>query len=261
MSEEQTADLYRSDKYIGHNPSLHEEDSPWKITKILPLVDQFITLRAPKEINLLDVGGGAGLILKAVGDHLGTRHHKRVNKYAVDLSPGMLDVQRKNNPDITQTLNEDVRHMSLSDKHIDLAMMIDVLEHVPNPEEALEEARRVSHFLILKVPLENSLFLRIWNLIHGGEPRRRNARLIGHINHYNYRQLRSQIEKHAGQVVDHYYTNAFQYSAQWDRVPLRHRIQNAVGGTLFRLSPTMTSLLFFDYVMVLVKCAHQSEHV
>ena len=56
MSNEQAGDLYRSDRYIDHNPSLHEEDSPWKVTKILPLVDQFITLRSSKEINLLDVG-------------------------------------------------------------------------------------------------------------------------------------------------------------------------------------------------------------
>ena len=45
----------------------------------------------------------------------------------------MLDVQRKNNPDIKQTLNEDIRHTSLRDKHIALMLMIDVLEHVPKP--------------------------------------------------------------------------------------------------------------------------------
>jgi ubiquinone/menaquinone biosynthesis C-methylase UbiE len=197
------------------------------------------------------------LILKAVADHLRTRHQIGINKYALDLSPGMLDVQRKNNPDIKQTLNEDVPHTSLRDKHIDLMLMIDVLEHVPNPEEALEEARRVSHFLILKVSLEDNLLLRTWNWIHGGEPRRRNARLIGHINTYNYAKLRSQIEKHAGEIVDHYYTNQFQYLAQWDhtRLPLRHTIQNWAGATLFRFSPAMTSLIFFDYVMVLVRCA------
>ena len=126
-----------------------------------------------------------------------------------------------------------------------------------NPEEALEEASRVSHFLILKVPLEDNLLLRTWNWIHGGEPRRRNARLMGHINTYNYAKLRSQIEKHAGEIVDHYYTNQFQYLAQWDhtRLPLRHTIQNWAGATLFRFSPAMTSLIFFDYVMVLVRCA------
>ncbi len=256
-SSEQAGDLYRSDRYIDHNPSLHEEDSPWKVTKILPLVDQFIKLRSSKEINLLDVGGGAGLILKAVAGHLGTRHQICVNKYAVDLTPGMIEVQRRNNPDIKQSLNEDVHHMSLGDKHIDLTLMIDVLEHVPNPEGALEEAGRVSHFLILKVPLEDNLLLRTWNWIHGGEPRRRNARLIGHINNYSYRKLRCQVERHAGEIVEHSYTNVFQYSAQWDRarLPLRHRIQNFAGATLFRFSPAMTSLIFFDYAMVLVKCA------
>jgi hypothetical protein len=53
MSNEQAEDLYRGDRYIDHNPSLHEEDSPWKVTKILPLVDQFVTLRFSKKINLL----------------------------------------------------------------------------------------------------------------------------------------------------------------------------------------------------------------
>ena len=52
-----------------------------------------------------------GLILKAVADHLGMRHQISVNKYVVDLTPGMIDVQRKNNPDIKRSLNEDVHHM------------------------------------------------------------------------------------------------------------------------------------------------------
>ena len=68
--EEATADLYRSGRYIEHNPSLHEEESPWKVTKITPLIDQFIALRSCDAINLLDVGGGAGLILKGVADHI-----------------------------------------------------------------------------------------------------------------------------------------------------------------------------------------------
>jgi len=49
MSNEQAEDLYRSDRYIDHNRSLHEEDSPWKVAKILPLVDQFVALRSSKE--------------------------------------------------------------------------------------------------------------------------------------------------------------------------------------------------------------------
>src|SRR5689334_10723626 len=125
--EQDSRDLYQTDKYIEHNPSLHEEDSPWKVNKILPLIDKFIAFHPSKEINLLDIGGGAGLILKAVADHIRTTYGVTVHKYAVDLTPGMLAVQRKNNPDIKQVLNEDVRHMSLRDKQIDLALMIDLL--------------------------------------------------------------------------------------------------------------------------------------
>jgi SAM-dependent methyltransferase len=249
-------ELYRTDRYIEHNPTLHESDSPWKLRKIVPVVDQVVALHPSTVFNVLDVGGGAGQILSGVADHLRLKHGLVVNKYAVDLSPGMLSVQRKNNPDIKMMLNEDVRQMSLHDKTIDLTLMIDVLEHVPRPEAALEELKRVSHYLILKVPLENSLLLNVWNALNRGEPRRRNASTIGHINHYSYASLRSQIEGHAGEVAAHCYTNVCEYVSQWDqtRVPMRHKIQNRAATCAFRVSPALTALIFFDYVMVLVKC-------
>jgi hypothetical protein len=36
------SELYTQDRYIAHNPSLHEVDSPWKIDLLLPLVDGFM---------------------------------------------------------------------------------------------------------------------------------------------------------------------------------------------------------------------------
>ena len=50
--------FYISDEYIAKNPSLHEEDSPWKVSKIIPLIDVFLGYSNKNEINLLDVGGG-----------------------------------------------------------------------------------------------------------------------------------------------------------------------------------------------------------
>jgi hypothetical protein len=34
VSNEQAEDLYRSDGYLDHDPSLHEEDSPWKMRSL-----------------------------------------------------------------------------------------------------------------------------------------------------------------------------------------------------------------------------------
>ena len=49
--------IYTTNEYIKKNPTLHEEDSPWKVEKIIPLVDIFLDENDKKEITLLDVGG------------------------------------------------------------------------------------------------------------------------------------------------------------------------------------------------------------
>ena len=98
--EELVKNLYSKDEYIARHPSLHAEDSPWKISKIIPIVDSFAGHVSKKEINLLDVGGGAGLILKAIATHLEESHALKVNKFALDLSPGILELQQKINPDL-----------------------------------------------------------------------------------------------------------------------------------------------------------------
>ena len=118
---------------------LHEKDSNWKVSKIIPLVDKFISYINKDIINLLDVGGGAGLILNMISIYIEKNYSIKVNKYLLDLSPGMLDVQKKKNLDFKKAFNEDIRKTSLSNKEIDLILMIDVLEHVPQPMEALEE--------------------------------------------------------------------------------------------------------------------------
>lgn len=242
-------DFYLSDEYIKKNPTLHEEDSPWKVEKILPLVDIFLEKNTKKEINILDVGGGAGLILKAVADYI-RKKGIRVNKFALDLSPGMLKSQKKNNPDLKKALNEDIKKTTFKEKEIDLVLMIDILEHVPDPEEALKELKRISAFVVFKVPLEDNLLLKSWNLVKRGEPRRRNIQTIGHINVYNFSKLRKHIERNAGNIEKHYFTNSFEYFSRKNR----KTIINRLGSLTFRVSPRLCSLIFNDFAVLLVRC-------
>lgn len=128
--DEYVKNLYLADEYIIKNPSLHEEDSPWKVSKIIPLVDRVIGYINKDKINLLDIGGGAGLILNAVSTYIEESYDIKVNKFTLDLSPGMLEIQEKRNPDLKKALNEDIHKTSLDSKEIDLSLMIDLLEHV-----------------------------------------------------------------------------------------------------------------------------------
>jgi SAM-dependent methyltransferase len=251
------SNLYTSDEYITKNPSLHEEDSPWKVKKITPLVDIFIKIINKNQINLLDVGGGAGLILRDISVYI-EKHHIDVNKYALDLSPGMLEIQKKRNPDLKKALNEDICTTSLSNKEIDLTLLIDLIEHVPNPEKALEEVKRISNYVILKVPLDGYLIGTIWNFIRRGEPRRNGIESVGHINIYTYGLLRNQIQSHAGQILDCSFTNRHEYTlnSQYykDRQSRRNKLL-AIGGNLtFKCSPRLSAFIFNDFAMFLVKC-------
>ena len=88
--------LYLTDEYLIKTPTLYDVDSPWKVSKITPLVDRFISYINKGEINLLDVGGGAGLILNAISTYIKESHSVDVNKFALDLSPGILNIQKKN---------------------------------------------------------------------------------------------------------------------------------------------------------------------
>ncbi len=252
--------LYITDEYIVKNPSLHEEDSPWKVSKIIPFIDKLFAEHylAKDEINLLDAGGGAGLILNAISTYIEESYGIQVNKFALDLSLGILEIQKKKNPDLKKALNEDICKTSLSDKEMDLTLMIDLLEHVPNPREALEEVKRISKFAILKVPLEDNLLLRTWNFIRRGEPRRSAIETIGHINVYNLGKLKYQIERYQGQILDSYFTNVFHYFQNSEhyknKMKMREKLINLVAGYVFRLSPKLCSLIFNDFIMILVKC-------
>jgi hypothetical protein len=62
--------LYLDKEYIRRFPALHEEDSLWKVSKILSLIDEVLSRFDKTEINMLDVGGGAGVILSAVSTYI-----------------------------------------------------------------------------------------------------------------------------------------------------------------------------------------------
>lgn len=255
--EGSTEALYRSDEYVRKNPTLHEEDSAWKIGKILPVVDLAFARWPRERATLLDVGGGAGLIGAAVADRIRIAHGIPVATIAMDLSPGMLDVQRRNNPHLDRTLNEDIRTTSLSDKEVDLTLLIDVLEHLADPERALAEVRRISRLVLLKVPLEDNLFLRMKDVLTRGRTRRQAIEQLGHINVYSHHSLKRQIESHLGNIVSVSLCNAYEYVIGTDHfaeLPASVRLRNRIGAGLFRLAPEFTARLLEDYSLMLVRC-------
>jgi hypothetical protein len=257
VDEEDIKNLYTSDQYIKDNPKLFEKDTHFKVKNIIPLVDIFLENINKTDINLLDVGGGSGLILKEVSDYINESYGINVNKFVMDLSPGMIKKQYESNSDIKKSLNEDICKSSLNDNEIDLTLMIDVLEHVIDPIAALTELKRISNFVLFKVPLENNLHFNIMNFVTKGKTKEENAK-CGHINIYSFKELKYQIETYYGNLRAYYFTNIFKEvlerkkTSSEENIGLMNLIIYFVASKLFYVSPKLVSSISTDYLMVLV---------
>jgi ubiquinone/menaquinone biosynthesis C-methylase UbiE len=85
--------------------------------------------------QVLDLGGGMG----RMSVPLSTRHFVTLT----DLSPQMLDLARPYAGERLKLEVADARHLTFAESSFDYVLAIDLLPHIPVPEELLAEAKRV----------------------------------------------------------------------------------------------------------------------
>lgn len=94
--------------------------------RIVPRMQAFVAQYGLQKAHVLDVGSGTGYLQDVVPDYVG-----------LDISSTAVRYYHK--PFVEASATE----MPLPDNEFDAAWSIWVLEHVPNPEQALSEIRRV----------------------------------------------------------------------------------------------------------------------
>lgn len=92
----------------------------------------------PRDLSLVDLGCGTGELLSQLApslDHL----------TGVDREPSMLEIARRRLADQTHVgfVEAALEHVPLPDQSTDLATIILVLHHLPDPHAVLGEARRI----------------------------------------------------------------------------------------------------------------------
>ncbi len=240
------------------HPSLHSEDSDWKFLKITNILNDFCTRNTGNEINIIDIGGGAGKIFSKVANHIRNVHHKKVQKYALDICQKTLEKHKQSNPDLLEVYNQDISKTNIANKKMDLALMIDVLEHISNPVKALREIKRISKYAIFKVPLEDNFYNRFYNFIKRGKPREFAIKNLGHINIYNSSKLLNEIKINIGQIISYEYTNVYNYyinNAYYNgKLPKLDKNLYLLASRIFNCSPEFASSLLTDFLVVFIKC-------
>jgi ubiquinone/menaquinone biosynthesis C-methylase UbiE len=117
---------------------------------------------------------------------------------ASEYLPAQVEEAKKINSGI-RIVTEDVYSLDRSNSDVDMICLLQVLEHLKYPVEALKELRRVTKkYLIIGVPREP--IGRIMNVLRF-KYLASFGNTTGHVNHWSSKGIQRLIEKHFGTVV------------------------------------------------------------
>lgn len=116
-------------------------------------------IHGEKTDSILEVGTGRGDMLNAC--------HVFKVRIGADISSKALEQHRKLYGTEKLIKIDANAPLPFSDNEIDFVLLCDILEHVENPIELLAEAARVGRNVMLKIPIEKALLLRLMRKIRG----------------------------------------------------------------------------------------------
>lgn len=156
------------------------------------LVDRFFAAAAAvlkpvltPSARVLEVGCGAGYSTERIA-----RWCNRQHLVASDISDTLLAQARARNPQV-QFVQESVYALDHADRSFDSVIMLEVLEHLEEPQRALTELHRVARgHVLLSTPREP--LWRLMNLARG-KYLRDLGNTPGHIQHWSTRGLKREV--------------------------------------------------------------------
>lgn len=202
---------YESGVYLANNPTWDEEDSEWKADKVLKIFNRNNIV--PKSI--VEVGCGAGGILGSLHDAM-----PEVEYSGFEIAPDASKFWKKYaTKKITFTVEDFLQKQTT---HFDVLLLLDVIEHVPNPFEFLSVLRGRADYFILHIPLDLSAMSVLRE-----HPLLLVRKKVGHIHYFTKGLALSLIHESGFQVLDWFYTGAsftapqVSWKAKLARIPRR----------------------------------------
>jgi len=171
------------DKYGSSNPVVKRLMAGFEAA-----LDELWETAAPSSI--LDVGCGEGVLTEKWAERLGDGRIVGIDLDDPKLRAEWEQRQRAN----LEYRVEEATNLSFADDEFDMATAIEVLEHVPAPEQTLSEMARVAErWLLVSVPREP--VWRMTNMARGAYLREL-GNTPGHVNHWSKRSFVSLLSRY-----------------------------------------------------------------
>lgn len=235
-------DFYTGSEYADNNPTWDIEDTQWKARKITGIIQA--SGIQPKSI--CEIGCGSGGILAQLRE---TYPDAALAGYDIAPSAARFWPQWEH-LDIHLTTGD----FLTEDKSFhDILLLIDVLEHVPDPHALLSELRGRSNYLVIHFPLDLSALS-----VTRESPLLNVRRKVGHI-HYFTKGLALELLRECNfDILDYSYTGAYQSAPQRS---IAAKIFGLFRGLLFMLNKDISvRLLGGETLMVLTGNANNTPH-
>jgi hypothetical protein len=175
------ASSYAAGGYWGEQHEAWIKNAP---TKQADFIEGFVAaVDDSKKTNLrvVDIGGGTGwTLVETLKLAQQLRPNVTFRPTCYEIAPDAVAVGRSKFPEL------DLRQKFFdpADGPCDIAMLIDVLEHLENPWQMLRDVRSAASYLVVRQPLLTSLSL----FRHDGYKAQREA--LGHIACFDVRQFK-----------------------------------------------------------------------
>jgi SAM-dependent methyltransferase len=229
---------YQDGRYLEDNPTWHEEDALTKATWVNGILNRHPDIRVA---SICDVGCGTGGVLVALRSLMGTAVR------AVGFEPSAVAAR------IAKETHADVevipRPPTLADGPFDVAVILDVFEHVEDFYGFLTELRGLADHYVFHIPLDMTAL----NIVRVDELMRIRDTL-GHIHHFCPQSARDSLRVCGYEIVDEHFTIVA--GGLTDGLPLSVKLLRILRRTGFRVAPDLTARMIGGLsLMVLARSA------
>lgn len=213
--------------YKTTNPSWHVEDSPWKATQILKLLER--NHLQPKSI--VEIGCGAGEILNQLYQRM---EDKTIQFSGYEISPDAYSFCKTRAKDRLRFFQQD---LPATNGTYDLLLMLDVFEHVEDYYGFLRKAKEKATYKIYHIPLDLSHFYIMMNGLM------KQRKKVGHIHYFNKDTALASLEDTGHQIIDWFYTRHC-FELHTEGLSQAARIVNFIRRSTFSFNPDLAVSLF-----------------
>ena len=191
---DKTSNYYSTEdsSYLHANPTWHTEDSPWKATQILKLIER--NKLQPKSI--VEIGCGAGEILNQLQQRMAD---KSIAFSGYEISPDAFKMAQTREKEGLHFYQEDLLQ---NNNTYGLLLMIDVFEHVEDYIGFVRKCNTKAAYKIYHIPLDMS----IWSIFTNYPASARKQ--IGHLHYFMKDTALATLTDAGQEIVDWFYTPA-----------------------------------------------------